>query len=177
MKGITLSVLVVFLSACSQSASENGQALSELIMPASEHAKLSKLEVVLVIDDLADADRSVPETFVKLLKRFGVRGAANFTYTWGDPNGYLLIDGNIHRFSSAETAVNNLLGDQSRLDAVNAVKLEGIGDAAININDQSLSFVSGELKVTLTAIQKEIDLESVAHAYAGWLSGREGGAR
>jgi hypothetical protein len=42
------------------------------------------------------------------------------------------------------------------------VKLKGIGDAAININNQSLSFVSGELKVTLTALHKEIDLESIA---------------
>jgi hypothetical protein len=67
-------------------------------MPVSEHAELSKLEVVLVIDDLEDADRSVPEAVVKILKEFAIRGAANFTYTWGDPNGYLLIDGNIHLF-------------------------------------------------------------------------------
>ena len=50
--------------------------------------------------------------------------------------------------------------------------MQEIGDTAVNFNNQSISFVSNDLKITLATISEEIDLESIARAYANWLSTR-----
>ncbi len=64
-----------------------------------------------------------------------------------------------------------------RTDPDDTSEMPGIGDAAFQMKDpsmgfQSISFVHGDVKVVLNTIIDEIDLASVATAYATWLSSK-----
>lgn len=145
--------------------------ITDLIMPASAHAQLSLVERELVVDDVNDPPRVMPASIARTLKEAGVTAAANLTYTWGDPEGFLLIDVNLNRFSSPDRAKNNLL---SRVGAnTGNQSVTGLGDTASSYGEQSISFVNADLKVTLNAFavaEGQIDLLSVAHAYDRWLN-------
>lgn len=165
MKTLVSAVLLCLLLGCSPTGGSVSGQVSNLIMPATEHPNLSAVEIVLEINDTSIPPPGVPEMITQTLKEFRVVSAANATYTWGDPDGFLLIDTNIHRFTTAEAAKKNVLGKMEGIE-----RLEGIGDVATIYGGQSLSFSIDTVKVTLTTISDEVDIRSVAAAYSDWLA-------
>jgi len=161
---ISIAVLCLLLGCSPTGGSASGE-VSNLVMPATEHPNLSAVEIVLEINDMSSPPPGVPEMITETLKEFGVVSAANATYTWGDPDGFLLIDTNIHRFTTAEAAKKNVLGNLEGIE-----RLEGIGDVATIYGGQSLSFSVDTVKITLTAISDEVDIRAVAAAYSDWLA-------
>lgn len=172
MKCVLFIIVASLFLGCSPSDTGKPLKITDLVMPASEYAELSGLEVILAVNDIDKPNSSTPDFVIQILKELGVVGAVNFTYTWGDTNKFLLIDSNIHRFPSSEEAKKNLLGAFLEQETEGVVQVQGIGDAAVKIHSQSISFVSNDLKITLTAVNEEIDLEGVAKAYANWISTR-----
>ena len=104
---------------------------------------------------------------VQALDEAGVLGAVNFTYTWGDPDGFLLIDATILRYATPEAAKAALTRVMEGVTEV-----AGIGDAAVMSDDEWIGFTVGSERVTLTVVQDEVDVRSVAEAYAKWLAER-----
>ena len=150
---------------CSPTGESHSVRVSDLVMPASQHPDLTVVEVVLEINDMDNPPPGVPEAIAPTLKELGVVSAANATFTWGDPDGFLLIDTNILRFATAEAAQNSVLGNLEGVE-----RIEGLGDAATLFSSQSVSFSVGTAKVTLTTISDEVDVRSIAEAYANWLA-------
>ena len=163
---VSASVLYVLLG-CLPADVSASERISDLVMPATEHPDLSAVEIVLEINDTSAPARGVPEMITQALREAGVMGAANATYTWGDPDGFILIDANVHRFTTAEAARKNVLGN---LDGVE--QIERIGDAATIYDGKSLSFSVGAVKVTLTTFSDEVNIRSVAQTYSNWLAAR-----
>ena len=159
------AALLILLSGCAQSDESGTKGVSDLIMPASEHAGLSAVETALRIDDVDSPPASVPDVVVQALKQGGATGAANVTYTWGDPDGFMLIDGNILLYPTAEAARDSVLSVTEGVESV-----AGVGDAAFAMGKQSITFSVGAARVSLTAIHGDIDLRSVAETYAAWLA-------
>ena len=118
---LTVLFLNVILGCSPSNISDAGKILN-LIMPVSEHAELSRIEIVLVVDDIDNPPDTISEFVVQTLKEAGVVSAVNFTYTWGDPSGLLLIDANVLSFATAEAAKNSVLGNLEGVE-----KIEGVG--------------------------------------------------
>lgn len=170
MKTILFSfVFAVTLLGCDHSSDVAEREISRLVMPVSELSELSKVEVVLAVDDVNNPDPSTPEFIVEMFKEEGINSAVNLTYTWGDPDGPLLIDANVHQFLTNDAAKQNLLGNGDTEIPEGLEQVAGIGDAAIRL-DKVIGFVSGDVKVTLSTISEEVKLESIALAYSEWLS-------
>lgn len=163
---VSISALLLCLAlGCSPSGESDSVRVSDLIMPATEHPGLSVVEIVLVVDDMSNPPAAVPSVVVETLKELGIVSAVNATYMWGDPEGLLLIDANIYRFSTAEAARSNVLSNLAGRE-----RIEGIGDAATLFDGQSLSFSVDAVKVALTTISDEVNVRSVAATYADWLA-------
>lgn len=170
-KILFILIFTGILAGCDRSDSSE-QKVTSFIMPASQHQELSHVEIVLTVEDVNNPSASTPAFLVQALKEQGVKGAVNLTYTWGDPDGFLLIDSNLLQFATSEAAKRNLLGDSGAELPDGTQKLTGIGDAAIRVNNQTIRFVSENIKVTLTSISEDVKLEEVAIAYAKWLSSK-----
>lgn len=167
MKIILSALPLWLLLGCSPTGESDSVRVSDLIMPATVHPNLSVVEIVLEVEDMHNPPAAVPKVVVQTLKELGIVSAANATYTWGDPDGFLLIDANIYRFATADAARNNVLGNLEGRESI-----EGIGDAATLFAGQSLSFSVDTVKVALTSINDEVDVRSIAVAYADWLAAK-----
>lgn len=165
MKIFVSALALCLVLGCSPTGQSVSARVSDLVMPATEHPNLSAIEIVLAIDDTGNPPAAVPGVLAQTLKEHGVVSAANATYTWGDPDGLLLIDVNIHRFATAEAAIKNVLGNLEGME-----RIEGLGDAAAIFAGQSIRFSVGTAKITLTTVSDEVDLRSVAELYANWLA-------
>lgn len=150
---------------CSPTGESASVRVPDLIMPATEHPNLSGVEIVLEVDDMNNPPAAVPTIITQTLKELGIVSAVNATYTWGDPDGFLLIDANVHRFATTEAAKSNVLANLEGKE-----QIDDIGDAATLFGGQSLSFSFDTVKVTLTTISDEVDVRSVAVTYADWLA-------
>jgi len=163
---LVLSVLFLnVILGCSSSSNSDAVKILDLVMPVLEHAELTRIEVVLIVDDTNDPPDTIPKSIVQSLKEAGVVSAVNLTYTWGDPDGLLLIDANVLSFHTAEAARNSVLGNSEGVK-----KIEGVGDAAVARGNQYFSFAFENTKVSLSTISKDVSLSSVAEKYAAWLA-------
>jgi len=165
MKVVLTVLFLNVILGCSPSNTSDAGKIQDLIMPVSEHAELSRIEIVLAIDDIDNPPDTISELVVQTLKESGVVSAVNLTYTWGDPSGLLLIDANVLSFSTSEAARNSVLGNFE-----GAEMIEGIGDAAVALGDHSFSFSLENTKVSLASISEDVSLSSVAEKYAAWLA-------
>ena len=165
MKVLLAALSLCLVLSCSPTGESVAVRVSDLIMPATVHPNLSVVEIVLEVEDMHNPPADVPKVVVQTLKELGIVSAVNATYTWGDPDGFLLIDANIYRFATAEAAKSNVLSNLEGRE-----RIDGIGDAATLSRGQSLSFSVDAVKVALTAISDEVDVRSVAATYADWLA-------
>lgn len=163
---VVLSVLLLnVILGCSPSNNSDAGKIVDLVMPVSKHAELSRIEIVLLVDDINNPPDTISKSIVQSLKEAGVVSAVNLTYMWGDPNGLLLIDANVLSFHTAEAARNSVLGNLEGVE-----RIEGVGDAAVALGNQYFSFAFENTKVSLSTISKDVSLSSVAEKYAAWLA-------
>ena len=165
MKKVFAALALCAVLGCSPSGQSDAVRISDLVMPPTQHPELSVLELVLAIDDVANPPAGVPQSIAQALMDLDVVSAANATYTWGDPDGFVLIDLNVHRFATADAARNNVLANVDGIESI-----DGIGDAATVFGNQSVSFSVDATKVTVTTFSADIDIRSVAETYADWLA-------
>ena len=163
---LTIFFLIVILG-CSPSNNPDAGRILDLVMPVSEHAELSRIEIVLVVNDIDNPPDTISEFLIQSLKEAGVISAVNLTYTWGDPDGLLLIDANVLNFSAAEAARSSVLGNLEGVEII-----DGVGDAAVALGNQYFSFAFENAKVSLSTYSEVVSLSSVAEKYAAWLANK-----
>ncbi len=163
-----LLILLLVITSISCSNSSQPPKVSDRVMPITQLEELTELETVLMINDLNHPPKNAPDFLIKTLKESPVLGAANLTYTWGNPKDLALIDTNVVLFTSRESALETVHNGYEKNNK-DFAEIPGIGEIAIFYKDQSITFVMGNCKVTLATVHPKVDLLMVAKAYATWL--------
>ncbi|MFQ3229572.1 hypothetical protein [Reinekea sp.] len=165
-------VLVLILLISNPSFSAKLDRINDFMMPISEHSEISDVQIDLILNNVDKPSASISPTIIKLAKELGVLSYLNFTYTWGDPNGSLLIDARIYKYPSKELALETLLVNFSDEMPEGFSKVENVGDFAVMYTNKTLYFVYQDLSFVLNTISEEVDLISVGQHYSKWLEKR-----
>lgn len=163
------ALLVLLFIICAPSFSAKLERISDFIMPISEHSELRVLEVDFILNDINKPNSSISPTMVKLLKELGAVSYLDFTYTWGEPEGLLLLQAKILKYPSKELAMQTLVANFSGEMPEGFSKIDDIGDFAVMYLNKTLYFVHQDLAITFNTVSDEVDLVSVGRSYSRWL--------
>ena len=162
-----ISSLLFTLSGCKREAG-----IERLIMPENNYKGVTRLDRDLIIKDATDLSKEpeMIQMLAEVFKEAGIGSAANVAYVFEDE--FNAIDVKIYEYLNSDFLDQAIARKYTENFEVDLIESFGIGDRAFIAETEitkGMAFFVDSVEVTLTTLNKDMDIEAFATTYSQWL--------